>query len=204
MHIKNDGETLGDLFSLINNLIMNKTKGNKMGNIEEASGQPAALARPTVMVVDDTDINLMMMESILAEKYSLKLFSEAKVALDDAFANPPDLILLDIMMPDIDGFEACRRLKANPVLADIPVIFITAKNEDEYEEQGFSVGASDFIHKPVNVPILLARVETHLKLKLVMDYLRKENTRLQGKAKHSPSELLEVIKILWGSSFIKF
>ena len=173
-----------------------------MGNIEEVRSTDPA--RPTVMVVDDTDINLMIMESILAEEYSVKLFNQAKVALDYAIVNPPDLILLDIMMPDMDGFETCRRLKGNAKLADVPVIFITAKNEDEYEELGFSVGASDFIHKPVNAPILLARVKTHLKIKLVMDYMRNENARLQGKAKLSSSELMDVIKILWGSSFVKF
>ncbi len=166
--------------------------------------ETAASARPTVMVVDDADINLMIMKSVLEKDYSLKLFKQAKEALDYAFANPPDLILLDIMMPEIDGFEACRRLKADPRLADIPVIFITAKNEDEYEEQGFSIGASDFIHKPINAPILLARVRTHLKIKLVMDYLKSENARLHDSKKPSSPELLKVIKLLWESPFIKF
>ena len=160
--------------------------------------------RPTVLVVDDATENLMIMESILTEKYSLKLFNDSKEALGYAFANPPDLILLDIMMPNIDGFEACRRLKADPRLADVPIIFITSKNEDEYEEYGFSVGASDFIHKPINAPILLARVNTHLKIKLVMDYLRDENMRLQDSKKQSPSELLKVIKLLWDNPFVKF
>ena len=166
--------------------------------------ETAASARPTVMVVDDADINLMIMKSVLEKDYSLKLFKQAKEALDYAFANPHDLILLDIMMPEIDGFEACRRLKADPRLADIPVIFITAKNEDEYEEQGFSIGASDFIHKPINAPILLARVRTHLKIKLVMDYLKSENARLHDSKKPSSPELLKVIKLLWESPFIKF
>ena len=161
-------------------------------------------ARPTIMVVDDAPENLMIVESILEKYYSLKLFSGSKEALDYAFGHPPDLILLDIMMPDIDGLEACRRLKADPKLADVPVIFITSKNEDEYEEQGFSVGASDFIHKPINAPILLARVNTHLKIKLVMDYLRNENVRLQDSKKPSSSELLKVIKTLWDNPFIKF
>jgi putative two-component system response regulator len=160
--------------------------------------------RPTVLVVDDAPENLMIMESILAKYYSLKLFDESKEALDYAFAYPPDLILLDIMMPNIDGFETCRRLKANPKLVDIPVIFITSKNEDEYEEMGFSVGASDFIHKPINAPILVARVKTHLKIKLVMDYLRNENVSLQNSKKQSSSELIKVIKILWDNPFIKF
>lgn len=160
--------------------------------------------RPTVLVVDDAPENLMIMESILSKDYSLKLFNDAKKALDYTFENPPDLILLDIMMPIIDGFEACRRIKANPKLVDIPVIFITSKNEDEYEEMGFSVGASDFIHKPINAAILAARIKTHLKIKLVMDYLRNENVRLQESKEPSSSELLKVIKILWDNPFIKF
>lgn len=175
-----------------------------MDNMEDTAARPTVLVRPTILVVDDADENLMIMESILAKEYSLKLFNQAKDALDYAFSNPPDLILLDVMMPEIDGFEACRRLKANPKLVDIPVIFITSKNEDEYEETGFSVGASDFIHKPINAPILVARVKTHLKIKFVMDYLRKENVRLQGNAKQSSSELVEIMKMLWGSPFIKF
>jgi putative two-component system response regulator len=171
---------------------------------KDPSVPTTASAQPTIMVVDDTDINLMMMESILAEEYTVKLFNQAKLAIDEAFANPPDLILLDIMMPDMDGFEACKLLKANAKLADVPVIFITAMNEDEYQEQGFLVGASDFIHKPINVPIMLARVKTHLKIKLLMDYMRKENARLQGSAKPSSAEWVDVIKILWDNPFIKF
>ena len=101
------------------------------------------LIRPTVMIVDDADENLLIMESILVKEYSLKLFEVAKDAIDYAISNPPDLILLDVMMPEIDGFEACRRLKSNAKLADVPVIFITSKDEDEFEEMGFTVGASD-------------------------------------------------------------
>ncbi len=163
-----------------------------------------AAVRPTILVVDDAPEILMIVESVLGKHYSLKSFSRSKEALDYAFANPPDLILLDIVMPEIDGLEACRRLKANPRLADVPVIFITSKNEDEYEEYGFSVGASDFIHKPINAPILLARVNTHLKIKLVMDYLRNENARLQDSKKPSSSEMMKVIKMLWDNPFIKF
>jgi putative two-component system response regulator len=155
------------------------------------------------MIVDDADEILMIMDSILAKEYSLKLFSQSKEALDYAFSNPPDLIMLDVMMPDIDGFEICRRLKANRNLRDIPVIFITSKNEDEYEEMGFSVGAADFIHKPINAPLVAARVKTHLKIKFVMDYMRNENLRLQDTAKQSSSELAEVTKMLWGSPFVK-
>jgi putative two-component system response regulator len=159
--------------------------------------------RPTVMIVDDAEENLMIMESILEKDYLPVLFSNAKAALDYAISNPPDLILLDIVMPEMDGFEVCRRLKANPKFVDIPVIFITAKNEDEYEENGFSVGASDFIQKPVNAPILISRVKTHLKIKLVIDYLKNENVRLQKIEQHSSSELIKVIKSLCENPFLK-
>src|SRR5450756_1593352 len=84
---------------------------------------------PRILVVDDAPENLMVMESILSKDYSLKLFNDSSEALEYAFANPPDLILLDVMMPKIDGFEICRRLKANPKLSDVPVIFITSKTD---------------------------------------------------------------------------
>ncbi len=175
-----------------------------MDSMEETGMYPTVLARPTVLVVDDADENLMLMESILAKEYSLKLCNKGKDALDYAFASPPDLILLDVMMPDIDGFETCRRLKANQLLEDVPVIFITSKNEDEYEEYGFAVGASDFIHKPINAAIVKARVKTHLKIKFVKDYLRNENLRLETGLNQSSSERAEVMKMLFGSLFIKF
>jgi putative two-component system response regulator len=175
-----------------------------MDSMEETGMYPTVLVRPTVLVVDDADDNLMLLESILAKEYSLKLCNKGKDALEYAFASPPDLILLDVMMPDIDGFETCRRLKANQLLVDVPVIFITSKNEDEYEEYGFAVGASDFIHKPINAPIVKARVKTHLKIKFVKDYLKNENLRLESNSKQSSSELAALIKMFWGSLFDKF
>jgi putative two-component system response regulator len=174
-----------------------------MDNIEDTGKHPTVLVRPTVMIVDDTEEILMIMESILSKEYSLNLFSQASKALEYASSNPPDLILLDVMMPEIDGFEACRRIKANPKLRDIPVIFLTSKNEDEYEEMGFSVGASDFIHKPINAPIVAARVKTHLKIKFVMDYMRNENLRLKDTAKQASGELESLNTMLWGSPFVK-
>lgn len=175
-----------------------------MDNMEETGKHPTVLVRPTVMVVDDADEMLMIMESILAKEYSLKLFDKPKDALEYATSTPPDLILLDVMMPEIDGFETCRRLKAIPKLRDIPVIFLTSKNEDEYEEMGFLVGASDFIHKPINAPLVIARVKTHLKIKFVMDYMRNENLRLKDSAKQASTELAEVTKMLWGGPHVKF
>ncbi len=159
--------------------------------------------RPTILVVDDAPENLMVIEAILSDEYSLKLIGDAQEALDYAFSTPPDLILLDIMMPDIDGFEVCRRLKANAKLTDVPVIFITAKSDVEDEELGFSVGASDFIHKPISAPVVSARVKTHLKIKFMLDYLRYENARLQENAGEVSSELSILKELLWGNQFVK-
>jgi putative two-component system response regulator len=145
----------------------------------------------------------MIMKSVLANEYSLKLFTEAKAALDYAISNPPDLILLDVMMPEIDGFETCRKIKASPKLVDIPVIFITSKNEDEYEEYGFSVGASDFIHKPINASILSARVKTHVKIKLIIDYLQNENVHLQQDNQQASSDFTKMLKIICENPFNK-
>jgi putative two-component system response regulator len=162
-----------------------------------------SIERPTVIVVDDGEENLMIMESILAKEFKLKLFSKSQQVLDFALTTPPDLILLDVMMPDIDGYEICRQLKLNPKLVDIPVIFITSKSDYEDEERGFSVGGSDFINKPIHAPILLARVKTHLKIKLAIDYLKNENARLQSGVKHSSSELVKIIKTLCDNPFLK-
>jgi putative two-component system response regulator len=159
--------------------------------------------QPKILVVDDAPENLMIMESILSKDYSLTLLNDAKEALDYAFANPPDLILLDVMMPKIDGFEFCRQLKANTKLSDVPVIFITSKTDIEDEERGFSVGASDFIHKPISAPIVAARVKTHIKVKFMLDYLKYENTHLQKNAENSSSELATLKEFVWGSSIVR-
>jgi putative two-component system response regulator len=160
-------------------------------------------AIPNILVVDDDPENLMVIEAILSKHYSLKLFNDSSEALEYAFANPPDLILLDVMMPNIDGFEICRRLKADTKLSDVPVIFITSKTDVEDEERGFSVGASDFIHKPISAPIVTARVNTHIKIKFMLDYLKFENTHLQSSARHSSTELAILKEFVWGSHYSK-
>ena len=122
--------------------------------------------KPAIMVVDDDSTTLMIVESILAQDYSLKLFHNCHDAMDYAIANPPDLILLDILMPKMDGFQACRMLKEIPELKNIPVIFITAKNDAEYIMYGFSIGASDYLPKPIDASVLTAMINKHLKHKV--------------------------------------
>jgi putative two-component system response regulator len=111
--------------------------------------------KPVILVVDDTPQNLSLMCELLEQDYTLKLATSGARALKIATAStPPDLILLDIMMPEMDGYEVCRQLKADPATADIPVIFVTALAEIENEEQGFALGAVDYITKPVSPSIV--------------------------------------------------
>jgi putative two-component system response regulator len=102
------------------------------------------------------------------------------------------------MMPGMDGFEVCRQLKGNATTLHVPVIFITAKTEVKDEELGFSVGASDFIHKPISAPIVAARVRTQLKIKFMQDYLRSENAKLLKDAGEKSTELQHLKDFMWG------
>ncbi len=153
--------------------------------------------RPSVMVVDDTPLNLSLMDSILGGEYDVRLVSSGAKAIEQAEADAPDLILLDVMMPEMDGFEVCRRLKANPATSHVPVIFVTAKNEVKDEQLGFELGASDFIHKPVSAPIVSARVKNHLKIKFMQDYLQSENVKLQQSATLQSTELEQLQRFIW-------
>ncbi len=156
--------------------------------------------RPTVLVIDDEPFNLSLMDGLLSKDYNILKASNGPMALELAFAEPPDLILVDVMMPVMDGFEVCRRLKDNAATMHVPVIFITAKNEIQDEELGFSVGASDFIHKPISAPIVSARVKTHLKIKFMQDYLRGENSKLLANASEKSAELQQLKDFMWGTT----
>jgi putative two-component system response regulator len=117
-----------------------------------------------VLVVDDEPNNLQLIKQILGDYYQLIFATSGEKALVAAAKHLPDLILLDVMMPEMDGYEVCERLKANPATQDIPVIFVTAMGALEDEARGFDVGGVDYIQKPVHTPIILRRMETHLSL----------------------------------------
>lgn len=117
-----------------------------------------------ILVVDDEPINIDVLTGLLKPEYALLVAKSGERALKAARTGRPDLILLDIMMPEMDGYEVCRRLKADEATRDIPVIFITAMNEVEDEANGLQIGAADYITKPVSPPILMARVKTQLAL----------------------------------------
>ncbi|HSW05973.1 diguanylate cyclase [Aquabacterium sp.] len=132
----------------------------------------AAPRRPRLLVVDDQPINVQTLYQALSAEHQVFVATGGEQALKLAREKQPDLVLLDVVMPDIDGYEVCRRLKADSTTADIPVIFVTAHSDEHEEAQGLDAGAVDFIAKPINPRIVRARVKTHLTLKQQSDQLR--------------------------------
>ena len=121
--------------------------------------------KQVILIVDDVPANIDVLSEILRPTYQVKVVTSGMMALKIAMqSNPPDLILLDVMMPEMDGYEVCRQLKANATTRNIPIIFITAMDEVKDETTGFALGAVDYITKPVNPAIVQARVKTHLAL----------------------------------------
>jgi putative two-component system response regulator len=143
----------------------------------------------SILIVDDTAENLTLMNGLLKDDYRTKIANNGERALKIAAESPPDLVLLDIMMPGMDGYEVCRRLKSDARTRHIPVIFLTAKVEIEDEQKGFDVGAVDYITKPISPPIVLARVQTQLTLKAAADFLRDKNKYLEDEVARRTKEV---------------
>lgn len=137
---------------------------------------PRFTKKATILVVDDVPSNLALMSNLLKHDYQVKIAHCGEKALKIAASDsPPDLILLDVVMPGMDGYEVCQRLKHNAATANIPVVFVTAKSDADDEKRGLESGAIDYITKPINAPIILARVKNHLALKAMADFLRDQN-----------------------------
>lgn len=143
----------------------------------------------TILAVDDTPENLDVVKAILAPKYTVKVAISGPVALKIVKKQPPDLILLDIRMQGMDGYEVCRALKADPGTREIPIIFLTAMDQITDEASGFDLGAADYITKPVNPRILEARVKTHLALKHSMDDLQSAYSIIKSQKDRMEEEL---------------
>lgn len=121
--------------------------------------------KSTVLVVDDTPANIALLVNILKTEYRTKVATSGEKALAVAGgAEPPDLILLDVMMPEMDGFTVCAKLKENPATRHVPVIFVTGASDQDDEEKGLALGAVDYIIKPVSPTLVKARVAAHLEL----------------------------------------
>ncbi len=130
--------------------------------------------KPTILVVDDTPTNIEILSEVLVdEDYEVLFATSGQEALEIAFGEVPDLVMLDVMMPGMDGYQVCRRLKADPVTKGIPVIFVTAMGEETDEAKGLGIGAIDYLTKPIRPPIVRARVRNHLELKKYQDFLER-------------------------------
>ena len=128
--------------------------------------------RPKLLIVDDQPINIQVLYQLFSKDHQVFMATNGKQALALCASQQPDLVLLDVVMPDMDGYEVCALLKADPLTREIPVIFVTANTDEASEEHGLDVGAVDFISKPVNPKIVRARVATHMTLKIQSDLLR--------------------------------
>jgi len=150
--------------------------------------------KKSILIVDDNPENIHVLSGVLSPYYKTKAAINGKIALKIAGSkDKPDMILLDIMMPELDGYAVCRHLKQFPETAQIPIIFISAKSEIKDEEKGFALGAVDYISKPISPPIVLARVSAHLKLADQQSHLMgmvKETTR------HLEKTRMEIIQSL--------
>src|SRR5579863_5768858 len=148
----------------------------------------------TIMVVDDQPANLKLMEDMLkSQGYAVRSFPRGRLALAAALQRPPDLILLDINMPEMDGFEVCRNLKSEPALAAVPVIFLSALHETEDKVKAFHAGGVDYIAKPFQIEEVHARVETHLQLRALQKELECRNEELEETVALRTRQLTEAL-----------
>ena len=153
---------------------------------------------PGILIVDDTPENLSILGELLRPSYRVRAANSGRRALQIAHGNPtPDLILLDVMMPEMDGYEVLAALQSSPATAHIPVIFVTAMDGTEDEERGLMLGAVDYITKPIRPSIVLARVRTQLELKQAHDFLRDQNSYLEAEVarRMSENQLIQEVSI---------
>src|ERR1700679_1518383 len=150
------------------------------------------MTQSDIMIVDDNPANLKLLEDMLLQQgHETRSFPRGRLALASATKNPPALILLDINMPEMNGYEVCERLKGAAALADIPVIFLSALNETQDKVKAFRTGAVDYISKPFEFEEVHARVETHLKLHALQHAMKAQNERLEAAVAARTRELAE-------------
>jgi len=150
----------------------------------------------TVLVVDDAPENIDLLDGVLNQDYKIKVALNGEKALKIAGSeSPPDIILLDIMMPGMDGYEVCRRLKSDAKTQDIPVIFVTSMSEVDDETKGLQVGAIDYITKPISPAIVKARVKNHLELKEARENLKNQNEILEQRVDQRTIEILDLQRV---------
>lgn len=168
----------------------------------EASGLQLSAKRPKLLLVDDQAFNIQILQLIFSDDHDVFSATSGEQALQLCDKSLPDLILLDVVMPGMDGHEVCRRLKANSATREIPIIFVTGQHEPIQETIGLELGAVDFISKPANPAVVRARVKTHLKLKFQADALEQVNQTLElrieartGELKHALEHVVQTEKL---------
>ncbi len=150
-----------------------------------------AKSGPKILAIDDTPANLQTLMAVLASDFDLRVAHSGEMGLKVAEREPPDLILLDVMMPDMDGFETCRRLKENPLLKSVPVIFLTAMGESENETTGLLLGAADYITKPFNVAITRHRISNLLEREQLRKNLQVHRDQLEQLVLERSAQLVD-------------
>lgn len=156
--------------------------------------QQNELAKKVILVIDDTPDNLFLVTNLLKDLYTIKVANNGEKALKFLDETPvtPDLILLDIMMPVLNGYDVLKKIKENQKLQNIPVVFLTAKSSVEDEKLGFDLGANDYITKPISPPILLSRVKTQLENKAISDFLRDKNEFLEKEIEKRTKDIIAI------------
>lgn len=153
---------------------------------DEANGAAA----PTVLIVDDSPDTIAVIHALLKSSYRTRIATDGESALRLTSSGAlPDLVLMDVVMPGLDGYEVCRRLKSDPRTAEIPVIFLTARSDVDDEKTGLELGAVDYITKPISPAVVSARVRTHLQLKAARDFLRSKSEFLEKEVQHRTQEI---------------
>jgi putative two-component system response regulator len=152
------------------------------------------LSQPLVLIVDDNATNIDILVNALSTEYRLGIAKDGPKALAYAVKHKPNLLLLDIMMPEMDGYEVCTRLKANPETADIPIIFITAMSDTVDKTKGFELGAVDYITKPFHAAEVKARIRTHLSLEEMRRQLESQNVLLEKQVEQKTAEIREILR----------
>ena len=150
------------------------------------------MTRPRILAIDDTPANLLLLGAALDAEFELQIATSGALGLALAAKAPPDLILLDVMMPEMDGYETCRRIKADPRLRSIPLVFVTALTENDAESAGLALGAVDYITKPVNVEIARQRLRNLLEREQLRKALEAERDMLEQRVAERTAELLEL------------
>ena len=170
-----------------------------MKDMTAPNGPAMALAQATILIVDDVPDNLAVLGELLRQSgYQVKVANSGRAALRFAAQLPrPDLILLDVMMPEMDGYQVLLALRDNPVTRDIPVMFLTALDASHDEQRGLDMGAADYISKPIRPSVVLARVRTQLEAKQARDLLRGQNSFLEAEVarRMAENELILAISI---------